>query len=729
MPSEPLTTAQASSELYKLTWPLSDLGEAIPALAKASGLVTHPLGKKLAWPGGLPADEQTLDQWIDWGASQLGLEAEPMAATYAEIDQFLHSAGPALLQWPRVMPIETLPTQEPRFLLLVRSRYARLTLIGPDRALHQVRPRLVRSLLCNTVATPQQAMVDQLLQDANISEQRRAHTRAALFRELAGRSPLRGFWCLRLTPAADLKQQSQRLRLPQAVGQLLISYLGQLLLTLLAWGVISQIASSGDGTWTWRWGWALLLLTQIPFVAWSNNAQDAMAVGLGQIFKQRLLYGALRLEAEEVRQQGVGQFLGRVLETELLEQLALTGGFTLVLALLQLSAALVVLTLGAGGWSHALLLFGWLLLMLLFVWRYWRRRRTWINTYRTMTNDVVERMVGHRTRLAQEDRQTWHAEEDQLLDQYLNVSTEVDKAEAPLKALIARGWMVVGLGGLAYSWLFMPDSPGLFLVSLGGILLGLQALTNLMTGLQSVIGALLAWQQVGPLFQAAARATDTPSQDASLYAINPAARQEQPTFLLARDLHFRYQGRSQPILQGCNLQIQRGDRLLLEGPSGGGKSTLAALLAGLRKPETGLLLLWGFDHKTLGSNWRQRVVVAPQFHENYVLTGTLAFNLLLGRRWPPHATDLADAEVICRELGLSDLLDRMPAGLQQIVGESGWQLSHGERSRLYIARTLLQAADLLILDESFAALDPENLRLALQCVLRHAPTLLVIAHP
>ncbi|HAO22200.1 MAG TPA: ABC transporter ATP-binding protein, partial [Desulfobacteraceae bacterium] len=118
-----------------------------------------------------------------------------------------------------------------------------------------------------------------------------------------------------------------------------------------------------------------------------------------------------------------------------------------------------------------------------------------------------------------------------------------------------------------------------------------------------------------------------------------------------------------------------------------------------------------------------------QFHENHVLTETFSFNLLMGRRWPALPQDLEDAQTICRELGLGDLLNRMPAGFQQMVGESGWQLSHGERSRLYIARALLQQADIVILDESFAALDPENLRLALQCVLKRADTLLVIAHP
>ena len=78
---------------------------------------------------------------------------------------------------------------------------------------------------------------------------------------------------------------------------------------------------------------------------------------------------------------------------------------------------------------------------------------------------------------------------------------------------------------------------------------------------------------------------------------------------------------------------------------------------------------------------------------------------------------------------MGDLIKRMPAGLQQMLGESGWRLSHGERSRLYIARALLQNADLMILDESFAALDPETLALSLRCVLRRAPTLMVIAHP
>ena len=121
--------------------------------------------------------------------------------------------------------------------------------------------------------------------------------------------------------------------------------------------------------------------------------------------------------------------------------------------------------------------------------------------------------------------------------------------------------------------------------------------------------------------------------------------------------------------------------------------------------------------------------MAPQYHENHIFTDSLAFNLLLGRQWPPSEKDWADAETVCRELGLGELLERMPGGLQQLVGETGWQLSQGERSRIFMGRALLQGARLVILDESFAALDPENLRQCLECALKRTETLMVLAHP
>ena len=107
----------------------------------------------------------------------------------------------------------------------------------------------------------------------------------------------------------------------------------------------------------------------------------------------------------------------------------------------------------------------------------------------------------------------------------------------------------------------------------------------------------------------------------------------------------------------------------------------------------------------------------------------MGFNLLMGRNWPATDDELKEAQQLCIELGLEDLLRRMPSGMMQTVGESGWQLSHGERSRVFLARALLQGAQLTILDESFAALDPETLKTCLDCAFRRAETLVVVAHP
>jgi ATP-binding cassette subfamily B protein len=122
-------------------------------------------------------------------------------------------------------------------------------------------------------------------------------------------------------------------------------------------------------------------------------------------------------------------------------------------------------------------------------------------------------------------------------------------------------------------------------------------------------------------------------------------------------------------------------------------------------------------------------VLVPQFHENHLLLGSVAFNALMGVDWPPSEQESARAEQVLRELGLGDTLDRMPSGLLQTVGETGWQLSHGERSRLFLARALLQEPDVLVLDESFAQLDPENMKLALDAVTSRAAAVLLIAHP
>jgi hypothetical protein len=266
-----------------------------------------------------------------------------------------------------------------------------------------------------------------------------------------------------------------------------------------------------------------------------------------------------------------------------------------------------------------------------------------------MTNDLVESLVGHRTRLAQADPARWHDDEDTALAGYLSASARMDGTASWLDALAPSGWIVLGLLGLAPALVSGPADSAAIAVSVGGVLLAYGSLRQLVAGVSALAGAGIAWDQVRALFWAAER--------------GPARARR------ARPPHARPDG------------------------------------------------------------WRARVVTAPQFHENHVLGGTVAFNLLMGRTWPPRDEDLADAEAVCRELGLGPLLERMPSGLSQMIGETGWQLSHGEKSRLFIARALLQNADVVVLDESLAALDPDNLRRALRCVFARARAVVVISHP
>jgi ATP-binding cassette subfamily B protein len=719
-------TERNGVDLPSLTWPASRLGEAIEDMVRQARLGTQsPITDAAPPPDLSRADEESIGQWIEAFAGQFGVEVEPTQSTYGEVEQLVRAAGPAILCLPGRDG-----AGERRFLaLLGRGRWW-IALLGPDLSIHRVRCAVVRAALCQEYEAPHLGTIDQLLVSAGVPEQNQARVRRVILAEQLAAMPIRGCWLLRVSPGAGLWAQARQARLRSALLMLIGGYSVAQCLMVLAWSIVGWSTLTGHSDGGTFLGWALLLFTAVAFYGLANVAESRLATGAGGLFKQRLLYSALQLEPEAIRHQGAGQFLGRVMESEEIELLAKAEGFVIIWALLQLGLAAVIMALGAGGWPHALLLLLWLAVAVEIGWRYLQHGYAWADTHLEMTNALVERMVGHRTRLAQESPEHWHDDEDMLLSRYQERLAKLHRSESHFLALLPRGWMVLGLAGLAWPLVSAQNTPTGIAISLAGMLLALQAWSRLATAAQSSIRAALAWKQMAPLWHLNT-GRDASSSHAMMRSPTPQASAEDgPPVITGRELSFRYHDHGRFVLQACSMHIRQGERLLLEGPSGGGKSTLAALLAGLRSPESGLLLWRGYDRQTVGAQeWRRRVVAVPQFHENHVFTGTFAFNLLMGRRWPPRQEDLKAAEAVCRDLGLGDLLDHMPAGLQQMIGESGWQLSHGERSRLYMARALLQQADLLILDESFGALDPENLQRALRCVLRRAPTLLVIAHP
>jgi len=266
------------------------------------------------------------------------------------------------------------------------------------------------------------------------------------------------------------------------------------------------------------------------------------------------------------------------------------------------------------------------------------------------------------------------------------------------------------------------------LFTLGGLLSASGAFGALSGALSGILTFGVAWRSVGILFRSA-----TLPRGAVPLNLKPsrgtAAEMTVPA-LEAKNLFFRYRAGGEPVLRDASLVIKDNDRILLEGASGGGKSTFAALLTGLQRPESGLVLLGGLDRETLGATaWRRRVASVPQFHENHILVGTLAFNVLFGRSWPPSPAELELAREVLVALGLGPLLKRMPSGLDQMLGETGWQLSHGEKSRVFLARALVQEPEVLILDETFGSLDPITLKACVEVVVQRSRALLVIAHP
>ncbi len=179
------------------------------------------------------------------------------------------------------------------------------------------------------------------------------------------------------------------------------------------------------------------------------------------------------------------------------------------------------------------------------------------------------------------------------------------------------------------------------------------------------------------------------------------------------------------VLRGVSFEVPRGTRTALVGPSGAGKSTMLALIERFYDPTAGVIRLGGVDIRAIDRDeLRSQIGYVEQ--DAPVLAGTIRQNLQLGS---PDATELECIAVI-DAVNLREVLDRNELGLDAQVGEDGVMLSGGERQRLAIARALLAAPPILLLDESTSSLDGLNeqmLREAIDAVAANR-TLIVIAH-
>ncbi|MDP4972018.1 MAG: ATP-binding cassette domain-containing protein, partial [Pontimonas sp.] len=178
-------------------------------------------------------------------------------------------------------------------------------------------------------------------------------------------------------------------------------------------------------------------------------------------------------------------------------------------------------------------------------------------------------------------------------------------------------------------------------------------------------------------------------------------------------------------LQDVSFRIPVGSKTAIVGPSGAGKSSLLSLLERFYDPQSGTIRVFGHDITAL-SRESLRSTFGYVEQDAPVLAGSIRDNLLIGS---PNASE-QDLLSVLDEVNLTGILDRDPLGLDAEVGEGGVLLSGGERQRLAIARALLQAPPILLLDESTSSLDGPNellMKTAIDKVSQNR-TLVVIAH-
>jgi ATP-binding cassette subfamily B protein len=706
-----------NSALDAALWQRTRAGEALFVLAEHARLPRTSVEQQQPPPD---LDAETMSTWIEVEAARGGFQAEPSFVPLADIDVLLTSAAPALLR------LQALPGEP--YLALAGRDGRTISALGPDRRRHRLRLDIVRDAVCAEFEAPLAHDIDRSLDAIGLPPGKRARARAAIVRERLASIRFRGCWTLRLPRSARLHAHAREAGIPGRAAIVVGAHLAQYTLWLISWWLLGRGALTGSVNSGWLAAWILLLASLVPFRLLETWTEGLARIAVGAALRRRLLRGALRMDPQHVRRQGVGQLFSLVVEGSALESLALVGGVQVVFALMELIVAMSVLAFGAHRPSAALLLAAWTAGAGLLIWRYVRRRRLWTAERLHSTHRLLESIIGHRTRTIQQAPDRVHLGEDETLARYLNAGRRMDRVSVWLAAVMPRGWLLAGLIVLAADVVPGAATPAKLAVTISGLLLAYRAFRRLSVGLTGLADAAITWDNVTPLDAAASQEDERPA-GATWSAAGASTQQSGRTAVDVRDVTFSYRDRGEPVVRRCNLRIPRGARVLLDGASGSGKTTLGSLIAGLRRPAAGVVLIDGLDRSVVHPEaWRQRILMTPQSHDNHLINGSLAFNLLIGRRWPPLPSDFADAEEVCRELGLGDLVDRMPSRLNQAVGETGWQLSQGERARVFLARALLQRAEVLVLDETFSALDPESIDRVIRCVHRRTPTVLAIAH-
>ncbi|MBU1917841.1 ABC transporter ATP-binding protein/permease, partial [bacterium] len=552
------------------TWPLLRLEEGIEALARRTGMA---LTKTATTLGKTTADAKQSNvpsrQWVETAARYLGVEAEPVDVSYPDVKAYLRKVCSLLVR------AHGEPNAEEHFFIVIKVTRSQVYLLTPDHQEESMALEAFCDLLCGPYEKLVLAESTAVFDALTLKPKEKDLVIKNYLKERLGSLMIPGLWTVRVQPGSSFVAQMKQAGIFRAIVGYVGLYAMQYFLFLFSWGIIGLGALQGSLNFGWLMAWAILLLTLVPLTMWSSWLASIIAIGTGSLMKRRLLAGALKLNPDETRHQGLGQFLSRVIESENMETLTLSGGFLSVVALIEIVGSVVVLSFGSSGLWTTLLLITWTLFILYVGYRYCQKRYLWTQSRLEATHDLLEKIVGHKTRVIQEAQKNWYEHDDVILENYGGASRGMDRMAALLFVSAARGWLVVGM--LILVPLFVFGSPDMMqaAITLGGILLGYRAFKKLSQGMTHMADAFIAWQQVKELFHAACR-EETNSSPSMLVSIYSHDTQNGDVLLRGQDLFYAYQRRSDPVLDKCDITITRGEKILFEGTSGSGKSTLAS---------------------------------------------------------------------------------------------------------------------------------------------------------
>ncbi|MFB7943438.1 ATP-binding cassette domain-containing protein [Kitasatospora phosalacinea] len=291
--------------------------------------------------------------------------------------------------------------------------------------------------------------------------------------------------------------------------------------------------------------------------------------------------------------------------------------------------------------------------------------------------------------------------------------------------MVGRGWLTAGqvLGVATYLLQQLEPAVRALAGMLGSWLLDLAVVLDRLTAACPAPVPSPAVPAPSPAVPAPSPAVPAPSP--AVPAPSPAVPAPPAPYgdgsLSVEGLRFAHPGSTEPVLDGVRFELRPGAHLAVVGPSGTGKSTLAALLAGVLVPDAGRVLLGGRDAAALPAPERAaRLALVPQ--EAYVFAGTVRENLC----WP--SGDRSDAELAtaAHRVGSARLLARLGGPDGRIAAPAA--LSAGERQLLALTRTFLSPAPVVVLDEATCHLDAEAERRAEEAFAARPGTLVVIAH-